>query len=355
MSVYSTAPGRLTDSHTAPTTPVFSQTPAIRYIQLSILSIYPQTKGGREMKQTVGRFAPSPTGPLHTGSLVTAVGSWLFARRCGGRWLLRIDDLDTPRLAPGMTDDIMRTLEAFGLVWDGEVSRQSLHGEHYLQAFEALRGQGVVYPCGCSRKDIARAASAPHPGDDCMRYPGVCRDGMRAGAAIRSWRVRVTDEEICFDDLRAGGVRGRLYSQCGDFILRRGDGEFAYQLAVVLDDHLTGVTQVVRGDDLLLSTPRQIYLRKLLNLPTPEYCHLPLVTGPGGSKLSKRDNPVSHQPGNLRGREGALLLAALRFLGQEPPKELAGAPCREILQWGVAHFDASRIPNSGGELSVDIS
>jgi glutamyl-Q tRNA(Asp) synthetase len=306
------------------------------------------------MKQTVGRFAPSPTGPLHTGSLVTAVGSWLMARSSGGRWLLRIDDLDKPRLAPGMTDDIMRTLEAFGLVWDGEVSWQSRHGNHYQQAFETLRKQGVVYPCGCSRKDIARAASAPHPGDDCLRYPGTCRDGMGDGSVIRSWRIRVTDEKACFDDLRVGRVCGCLHRQCGDFVLRRGDGEFAYQLAVVLDDHLTGVNQVVRGDDLLLSTPRQMYLQRLLGLPHPGYCHLPLVTGPGGAKLSKRDNHVSRHPADLRGREGALLLAAIRFLGQEPPKELAGAQCGEILQWGIVHFDASRIPATGGELHVDI-
>ncbi len=306
------------------------------------------------MKQTVGRFAPSPTGPLHTGSLVTAVGSWLMAKSSGGQWLLRIDDLDKPRLAAGMTDDIMRTLEAFGLLWDGEISRQSLNGNHYQQAFGTLCKQGVVYPCGCSRKDIARAASAPHPGDDCLHYPGTCRDGMRDGSVIRSWRIRVGEEEICFDDLRVGRICGCLNSQCGDFVLRRGDGEFAYQLAVVVDDQLTGVNQVVRGDDLLPSTPRQMYLQRLLGLPHPEYCHLPLVTGPGGVKLSKRDNPVSYHPAGLRGREGALLLAALSFLGQEPPKELAGAPCSEILQWGIAHFDGSRIPLKGGELHVNI-
>jgi glutamyl-Q tRNA(Asp) synthetase len=306
------------------------------------------------MKQTIGRFAPSPTGPLHIGSLASAVGSWLMAKSTGGRWLLRIDDLDTPRIAPGMTEDIMRTLEAFGLLWDGKVARQSLHGTYYLQAFEALYKQGLVYPCGCSRKDIARSASAPHPGEDCVRYSGTCRNGLRGGAAIRSWRMRVADEDILFDDLRVGLVRGNLHSHCGDFVLRRGDGEFAYQLAVVLDDHLTGVTQVVRGHDLLMSTPRQIYLRRLLGLPHPEYCHLPLVTGPGGAKLSKRDNTVSNLPGNLHGREGALLSAVLRFLGQEPPKELTGAPCRELLQWGIVHFKASNIPPAGGELTVNI-
>lgn len=302
--------------------------------------------------QTVGRFAPSPTGALHTGSLVAAVGSWLMARSRGGRWLLRIDDLDTPRRAPGMADDIMRTLERFALVWDGEAASQSRHSEAYEQAFAELAERGVVYPCGCSRKDIARAASAPHPEDDCFLYPGSCRDGMRDGAVTRSWRVRVTDEEVSFEDLRRGRVSQRLCSRCGDFVIRRGDGGFAYQLAVVLDDYVTGVNQVVRGDDLLPSTPRQIYLQQLLGLPRPEYCHLPLVTGAGGAKLSKRDNLVSHQLGFVRGKEGVLLHGVLRFLGQEPPRALTYASCEEILQWGARHFDANRIPTAGGELSV---
>ncbi len=303
--------------------------------------------------QTVGRFAPSPTGALHTGSLVAAVGSWLMARSRGGRWLLRIDDLDTPRLVPRMADDIMRTLESFGLVWDGEVSRQSRHIQAYELAFVQLAERGLVYPCGCSRREIAKAASAPHPEDDCLRYRGACRDGMRHGAVTRSWRIRVTDEEIFFDDLRRGRISQSLFGRCGDFVVRRGDGEFAYQLAVVLDDHLTGVNQVVRGDDLLPSTPRQIYIQRLLGLPLPEYCHLPLVTGAGGAKLSKRDNVVSHQLGFARGKEGALLHGVLRFLGQNPPRTLAGASCEEMLRWGVRHFDATRIPTAGGELSVD--
>lgn len=300
----------------------------------------------------MGRFAPSPTGALHTGSLVAAVGSWLMARSRNGRWLLRIDDLDTQRRTQGMADDIMRTLERFGLVWDGEVSRQSRHVEAYEKAFVMLADRGLVYPCGCSRKEIALAASAPHPEDDCLLYPGTCRDGMRGGAVTRSWRARVTDEEICFEDVRLGRISQRLSGRCGDFVIRRGDGEFAYQLAVVLDDHLTGVNQVVRGDDLLASTPRQIYLHQLLGLPQPEYCHLPLVTGAAGGKLSKRDNLVSHQLGIARDREAVLLCEALRFLGQEPPPSLAGASCEEILRWGIEHFDVKRIPATGGELSV---
>lgn len=298
-----------------------------------------------------GRFAPSPTGALHTGSLVSAVGSWLMAKSVGGRWLLRIDDLDTPRLQPGMVDDILVTLERFGLFWDGELSWQSRHRQAYEEAFERLKQTGVLYPCGCSRKEIALAASAPHPADDCLHYPGSCRDGMFHGPTIRSWRVRVTDEPICFHDLRKGRICQNLSKGCGDFAVRRGDGEFAYQLAVVLDDHITGVNQVVRGDDLLASTPRQIYLHRLLGLPQPVYCHLPLVTGPGGAKLSKRDNLVSHHLGNWNGREGMLLLAVLCFLGLQPPQELQNGSCREILAWGAAHFDVQKIPQVGGELT----
>jgi len=300
----------------------------------------------------VGRFAPSPTGALHTGSLATALASWLMARAAGGRWLLRLDDLDRPRQVAGMADDIMTTLEAFGLWWDGEVAWQSRNQDAYRQAFELLQQAGALYPCGCSRQEIARAASAPHPDDDCIPYGGTCRTGMRPGGAVRSWRVRVPEGEICYDDLRHGRACQRLSERCGDFVVRRGDGEFAYQLAVVVDDSVAGVTHVVRGDDLLPSTPRQILLQELLGYPRPVYCHLPLVTGPCGAKLSKRDNLVSHHLGNWTGREGELLLALLRFFGQAPPQALSGASCGEILAWGTAAFDLSRIPRSGGELPI---
>jgi glutamyl-Q tRNA(Asp) synthetase len=292
----------------------------------------------------VGRFAPSPTGALHTGSLVAAVGSYLLAKRAGGRWLLRLDDLDSHRQVPGMADDILRTLESFGLLWDGEVSRQSGHLEEYRRAFDALQRLGMVYPCGCSRKDIARSASAPHHDDDCIPYPGTCRGGMKADSVVRSWRVGVPDGNVCFDDLRKGRICQALSEVSGDFIVKRGDGEFAYQLAVVVDDFLTGVNQVVRGDDLLSSTPRQIFLQRLLGYPRPDYCHLPLVTGPNGAKLSKRDNLISSHLGNVAGREQALLLEALRFLGQNPPPELAGSPCGVILEWGVANFEPRLLP-----------
>ncbi|GFE62393.1 tRNA glutamyl-Q(34) synthetase GluQRS [Geobacter sp. AOG2] len=303
-------------------------------------------------KLPVGRFAPSPTGALHTGSLATAVASWLMARSAGGRWLLRIDDLDAPRQVPGMADDIMQTLELFGLCWDGQVSRQSSNREAYRHYFSKLCETGLVYPCGCSRREIAQSASAPHPDDDCIPYPGTCRCGMRTGTTVRSWRLRVPDEQACFHDLHKGMICQDLGGRCGDFVVRRGDGEIAYQLAVVVDDHLTGVTQVVRGEDLLPSTPRQVYIQGLLGLERPVYCHIPLVTGPGGAKLSKRDNLVSHHLGNWRGKEGYLLLAVLRFLGQGLPHGMSGAPCDEILRWAVGCFDATSLPAIGGELAI---
>jgi glutamyl-Q tRNA(Asp) synthetase len=300
----------------------------------------------------VGRFAPSPTGALHTGSLVAAVGSYLMAKHRGGRWLLRLDDLDAPRQVPGMAEDIMRTLELFGLQWDGEVTRQSRHLEEYQRYFKLLQHAGVMYPCGCSRKEIARSTSAPHIGDEGIPYPGTCRVGVKTASTIRSWRVQVPEEEICFSDRRMGSICQALPVSCGDFVVRRGDGEFAYQLAVVVDDYLAGVNQVVRGEDLLSSTPRQIYLQRLLGFPQPSYCHLPLVTGPDGAKLSKRDSLLAPHLSTGTGREQVLLLAVLRFLGLNPPQELTGVACHEILQWGIIHFTALQLPVQGGTIAI---
>jgi glutamyl-Q tRNA(Asp) synthetase len=300
----------------------------------------------------VGRFAPSPTGALHTGSLVAAVGSYMMAKRAGGRWLLRLDDLDTPRQKTGMADDIMRTLESFGLFWDGKPASQSRNIKEYEQAFSLMQQSGVIYPCYCSRKEIARSSSAPHPDDYCIPYKGSCRGKVKTDSEVRSWRVRVTNEEICFTDLRKGHICQKLSAVSGDFILRRGNGEFAYQLAVVVDDYLAGVNQVVRGEDLLASTSRQIFLQRLLCLPQQEYCHLPLVVGPGGTKLSKRDHLVSHGLGTVKGREGELLLAVLRFLGQKPPSEFSGCSCDSILQWGISHFEPLLMPDQGGVVEI---
>lgn len=300
----------------------------------------------------VGRFAPSPTGALHTGSLVAAVGSYLMAKQGGGRWLLRLDDLDAPRQVPGMAEDILRTLESFGLLWDGEIAFQSRHLNDYRHFFDILQQAGDVYPCCCSRKEIAMSVSAPHPGEDGIPYPGTCRMGVATSSRIRSWRVRVPDEEVCFSDLRRGRFCQKLPAVSGDFAVRRGDGEFAYQLAVVVDDYLAGVNQVVRGEDLLGSTPRQIHLQRLLGFPQPEYCHLPLVTGADGLKLSKRDHLISSQLGNVAGRERLLLFAVLRFLGQSPPAELAECSCSAILEWSVTHFRRLHLPASSGALEI---
>lgn len=283
------------------------------------------------MSGIIGRFAPSPTGPLHTGSLVAAVGSLLAAKQRGGRWLVRIDDLDRPRCRQEFEDDILRTLERFALHWDGAVSRQSSHDADYAAAFEQLRKLAAVYPCGCSRAEIARMASAPHPGEE-IPYPGTCRNGLLPDREPRAWRVLTKGVVVDFDDLRHGRIVTSL-DETGDFVVKRVEGFFAYQLAVVVDDHISGVNQVVRGDDLLDSTPRQVLLHRLLGWPLPQYCHLPLVTAPGGGKLSKRDNPVSLAHGLPAGEEPRLLAWALAFLGYAVPPQLVGASCEELLGW----------------------
>jgi glutamyl-Q tRNA(Asp) synthetase len=308
--------------------------------------------GGTAPPPVVGRFAPSPTGPLHLGSLVAALGSYLMAKKCAGRWLVRMEDLDAPRVVPGIADDMLRTLEMLGFRWDGEIVYQSRRGDSYRSALQLLDERGLVYPCGCSRSEIARLASAPHPGEEGSSYPGICRDGLPPGKAERSCRVRVHDGEVGFHDGIMGEYSQILTLSGGDFVVKRADGPFAYHLAVVVDDAAAGVNQIVRGADLLSSTPRQIYLQRLLGLEIPEYFHLPLVTGPKGGKLSKRDNAVSLAEGRELGKEGwALLTGALRFLGQEPPAELAGAPGEDILAWGVENFDIRRVPRLPGPFS----
>ncbi|MCE1224975.1 MAG: tRNA glutamyl-Q(34) synthetase GluQRS [Geobacteraceae bacterium] len=287
----------------------------------------------------IGRFAPSPTGPLHAGSLVAAVGSWLMAKSVGGQWLLRIDDLDGPRCRQEFEDDILRTLERFELFWDGKITRQSDNGAAYAEAFEQLQKLGAVYPCGCSRAEIARSASAPHPGEE-IPYPGTCRNGLAAGRDPRAWRLRTDGVLIAFDDLRHGRIATEL-DRTGDFVVKRAEGFFAYQLAVVVDDHLTGVNQVVRGDDLLDSTPRQVLLHQLLGWSLPAYCHLPLVTGPDGGKLSKRNNTVSLADGRVTGKESELLRWSLQFLGLTVPAELVGVSPGELLHWAQSQDPGS--------------
>ncbi|MGB9493740.1 MAG: tRNA glutamyl-Q(34) synthetase GluQRS [Azonexus sp.] len=286
-----------------------------------------------------GRFAPSPTGPLHFGSLVAALGSCLDARSHRGEWLLRMEDVDTPRNVPGAADDILATLEAFGFEWDGPVLWQSRRFDAYAAALERLKAAGRAYGCGCSRKEIAD--SAPRPAvDGGLAYPGTCRGGLPPGRVARAWRLRVRDEEIAFDDRVQGRQTQNLERDVGDFVLRRADGLYAYQLAVAVDDEFQGISDVVRGADLIASTPRQICLQRCLGFATPCYAHLPLVTNAAGEKLSKQ----TQAPAVRRDRPGPDLVAALRFLGQPAPQELGRANLTEIWHWAFRHWNFAAIP-----------
>ena len=280
----------------------------------------------------VGRFAPTPSGYLHFGSLVAALASYLDARAVGGRWLLRMEDLDPPREVPGAQDAILRTLETYGFEWDGELERQSERHAQYAAVTERLLSQGLAYACVCSRKQLEGYAGI---------YPGFCRNACHAeqNAAIR---IRVPELDYHFTDRVQGEFHQHLGREVGDFVIRRRDGLFAYQLAVVLDDAWQGITDVVRGADLLDSTPRQLYLQELLGLPQPRYLHVPLIIQPDGHKLGKsyRSPPLPAD------QAGPLLLRALRALGQPAPADLQGAAPRQLLEWGVAHWDATRIPRS---------
>ena len=284
-----------------------------------------------------GRFAPSPTGPLHFGSVVAALGSYLDARAHAGEWLVRIDDLDPPRVMHGAADDILATLEACGLEWDGEVERQSMRSEAYHHALHALRQKGVLYACACSRREIADSGIA---GIEGYVYPGTCREGVAAGRTARAWRVRADEALIGFDDAIQGRIEQPLASAIGDFVLYRADHVYAYHLAVALDDAEQGITHVVRGADLLDSTPRQIHLQRLLGLPTPHYAHLPVVVNARGEKLSKQ----THAAPLDRRNPARALLQALRFLGQAPPADADRATPHEILRWGVANWRLASVP-----------
>lgn len=284
-----------------------------------------------------GRFAPSPTGALHFGSLVAAVGSYLEARVHGGAWLVRIEDLDPPRVAPGAADDILRTLAACGMEWDGAVAHQSARSEAYHCALHELRRQGHVYACACSRREIADSAVA---GIEGYVYPGTCREGLPAGRTARGWRVSTQDAKIAFDDAIQGHIAQDLEAQIGDFVLYRADRVYAYQLAVAVDDAEQGITDVVRGADLLDSTPRQIHLQRLLGLPTPRYAHLPVAVNEQGEKLSKQTlaQPVEREKAALA------VVQALRFLGQPAPLGFERATITDIWEWARENWSIERVP-----------
>ena len=286
-----------------------------------------------------GRFAPSPTGPLHLGSLLAAVGSYLESRIRRGIWLVRVEDLDPPRIVPGAADDILRTLEACGMYWDGEVVYQSARDDAYHAALHELKQDGLLYPCACSRREIADSAVS---GIEGYVYPGTCRAGLPEGKTARALRLDTRGATIEFDDALQGRIRHNLEAEIGDFVVYRADRVFAYQLAVVVDDAEQGITDVVRGADLLDSTPRQIYLQRLLGLATPRYIHLPVAVDGNGEKLSKQ----TLAPPLDAARPVPALVEALHFLGQQPPTELARASLDEFWQWAVQNWRIQRVPST---------
>ncbi|MBI4194672.1 MAG: tRNA glutamyl-Q(34) synthetase GluQRS [Betaproteobacteria bacterium] len=300
------------------------------------------------MEHCRGRFAPSPTGPLHFGSLIAAVGSYLEARSRGGEWLVRVEDLDPPRVVPGAVGDILRALDACGMHWDGQVIYQSARSDAYHTALHELRQRSLIYPCACSRREIADSAVT---GVDGFVYPGTCRAGLPAGKTARALRVNTRNAAIGFVDALQGRIRQDLETDVGDFIIYRADRVFAYQLAVVVDDAEQGITDVVRGADLLDSTPRQIYLQRLLGFATPRYAHLPVAVNAEGEKLSKQTFAPAIDPR----RPVPQLVAALRFLGQEIPPALEQADVRSLWDWALGNWNLARVPRarSLGEFSVE--
>lgn len=289
----------------------------------------------------IGRFAPSPTGPLHFGSLLAALASYLEAKTQGGLWLVRMEDLDKPREVAGAANHILNTLEKFGLEWDGEVVYQSQRSELYQEALNQIKAKSLIYQCSCSRKEIADSYNqkpAQH-GIDGLIYPGTCRDKSSTFKPYAE-RIKVKDQNISFNDAIQGKIDQNLANQIGDFVLKRADGLFAYQLAVVVDDYLQGVTHVVRGADLLDSTPRQIYLQQVLGYSTPKYAHIPVASNQAGEKLSKQTLATPIDANNAPN----LLINALDFLGQTPPQDLSNYKAQEILAWAMQHWALDKIP-----------
>ncbi|MBS1208712.1 MAG: tRNA glutamyl-Q(34) synthetase GluQRS [Proteobacteria bacterium] len=286
----------------------------------------------------VGRFAPSPTGPLHIGSLIAALASCLEAHHQSGQWLIRMEDVDAPRTVAGAADTILRQLDDYGFTWEGPVLWQSRRLDAYRAALDQLREAGFAYPCACSRREIADSALlAP---DGAHRYPGTCRNGLPAGRKARAWRVKADTSTLAWQDALQGPQHEDIVETVGDFVLLRADGQFAYQLAVVVDDAAQGVTHIVRGADLLDSTARQIHLQRLLGYPQPAYAHLPVATSTTGEKLSKQtlaapldaQSPVKD------------LLRALTFLGQQPPAELASESVTGVWQWARSNWRLAAVP-----------
>lgn len=283
-----------------------------------------------------GRFAPSPTGPLHFGSLVAATGSYLEAKQHRGEWWLRIDDIDPPREQPGAADAILRTLGRFGFAWDGPVHYQHQRTEAYLQAIQQLRELGAAYDCGCTRKDVAAAGRR---GPNGLIYPGTCRNGLPPGRKPRSLRLLTHGLQVEFEDLLQGPVHCDLERELGDFVIRRADGYFAYHLAAAVDDGTQGITHVIRGHDLLWCTPPQRAIQQLLGLPSPACGHLPIAVNAAGQKLSKQTFAPPLDPN----RANRQLWEALDFLQQNPPAALQNADIDTLWAWAHSHWDIRRL------------
>ena len=282
-----------------------------------------------------GRFAPSPTGPLHFGSLLAAISSYAQARQQQGKWLVRIEDVDLPRCDSNSTSLILKALEAYGMHWDEDIIYQSQRNQYYQAALDILNAQNDTYGCACTRKEINKTII-----DNSHIYPGTCRNGLPAGKSARSIRMRTDNKKISFSDKIQNPISQHLLDEVGDFIIKRSDNLFAYQLAVVVDDAEQNITEVVRGSDMLDSTPRQIYLQQHLNYATPDYMHIPLAAHSDGHKLSKQ----TMAPAIALDNPCPTLIKALNFLGQQVPDELRDTNIQTIWEWVIENWSAKNIP-----------
>jgi glutamyl-Q tRNA(Asp) synthetase len=277
----------------------------------------------------IGRFAPTPSGPLHFGSIIAALGSYLQARQHKGKWLVRIEDVDLPRTIPGADKIILEQLECLGLLWDGEVVYQSQQTPRYESALKNLDNLGLTFPCVCTRKEVANKP-----------YPGTCRNGISKDPIGRSIRIKTNNQGILFNDLLQGDYSQSLEADVGDFVIKRTDGLFAYHLAVTVDDAEQEINEIVRGADLLDSTPRQIYLQQLLGFPVPRYLHLPIAINNDGSKVSKQ----SHAKAIDHNNPSKIICEALEFLGQSPPLEAVDSDLESLLSWSIKNWNINALP-----------
>lgn len=288
----------------------------------------------------IGRFAPSPTGPLHFGSLVTALASYCDAKANGGLWLLRIEDVDLPRTVNGAAKLIIDTLSAYGFDWDQDIVYQSARNALYAENLAKLKSLNLAYPCTCSRKEITEATSSI--GEEGPIYPKTCLSHALKQNTATAWRVKTDNQLIHFHDAIQGIMTQNMAKSIGDFVVLRADQLYAYQLAVVTDDALQGVTHIVRGADLLSSTPRQIYLQQLLGFKTPDYAHIPLICNKNGEKLSKQ---TLAEPIDINNAT-KLLVQALAHLNQNPPSTLTNERSRKILLWAIEHWQPDQVPSN---------